>query len=217
MTEKLYVPIPCSCPYLSGSRVPDCHCPGNSDVTPLLQIRWKRLVIDEGHTASNVAATINHFARQLSIQHKWIVTGTPTSNILGLQLGRTTDEYEPDHHDSAESVPSYSRSGSPVPMSSGQDDGPYVRIWGSYDSHNLRKLGIMIGDFLAIPQFRNKPKHFTSHVSAPLCNRHGPRPGAIEVLTQVMQMVMVRHRQVRECVVAHMCLPIVCKNRRCGK
>lgn len=188
--------MPCNCAYLEGSRVPDCHCPRVPDVTPLLQVRWKRLVIDEGHTASNVAATINHFVRQLSIQHKWIVTGTPTSNILGLQLGRTTDEHESDHDvDSVEFIPH----DSPMPTSPDLEDGAQVRIWSNYDSVNLRKLRTMIGDFLAVPRFHSDLKIFTEHVSTQLCNQRGPRPGAISILTQVMQMVMVRHRYVREC------------------
>ncbi|KAG8217792.1 hypothetical protein J3R82DRAFT_5955 [Butyriboletus roseoflavus] len=194
-TEKLYDFKSCSCPCLAGSRVPDCHCPDDPDVTPLLRVRWKRLVIDEGHIAGNITATINYFVRQLSIQHKWIVTGTPTSNILGLNLGRTIDEQESDRHvDLVETVLDYPHFGSPTTTSPSQDDGHYMRVWGSYDSLNLRKLGTMIGDFLAVPPFHTDPKCFTVHVSTLLCDRRGPRPGAIDVLSQVMQMVMVRHR-----------------------
>ncbi|KAF8136675.1 hypothetical protein EV363DRAFT_1447032 [Boletus edulis] len=186
-TEKLHDLKPCTCPCLAESRVPDCHCLGDCNVTPLLQVRWKRLVIDEGHIAGNTAATINYFVQELSIQHKWIVTGTPTSNLLGLQLGRTTDEEDFDLV--------YPDSDSPEDMSSTQDEGHRdMRIWGSYDRQNLRKLGTMIGDFLSVPQFRTDTKYFKHHVSTLLCDQRGPRPGAIDVLTQVMQMVMVRHR-----------------------
>ncbi|KAF8447641.1 P-loop containing nucleoside triphosphate hydrolase protein [Boletus edulis BED1] len=186
-TEKLHDLKPCTCPCLAESRVPDCHCLGDCNVTPLLQVRWKRLVIDEGHIAGNTAATINYFVQELSIQHKWIVTGTPTSNLLGLQLGRTTDEEDFDLV--------YPDSDSPEDMSSTQDEGHRdMRIWGSYDRQNLRKLGTMIGDFLSVPQFRTDTKCFKHHVSTLLCDQRGPRPGAIDVLTQVMQMVMVRHR-----------------------
>ncbi|KAG6376419.1 hypothetical protein JVT61DRAFT_2406 [Boletus reticuloceps] len=186
-TEKLHDLKPCTCPCLAESRVPDCRCPGDRDVTPLLQVRWKRLVIDEGHIAGNTAAIINYFVQELSIQHKWIVTGTPTSNLLGLQLGRTTDEEDFDLV--------YPDSDSPEDMSSTQDEGHHsMRIWGSYDRQNLRKLGTMIGDFLSVPQFRAGTKCFKHHVSTLLCDHRGPRPGAIDVLTQIMQMVMVRHR-----------------------
>lgn len=185
-TERLHELKPCTCPCLAGSRLPDCRCRGDSDVTPLLQVRWKRLVIDEGHITGNMAATINYFSRKLSIQHRWIVTGTPTSNILGLQLGRTTDEQE-----SELELP---RPSSLVATSPSQVDGSHMRIWGDYDRLNLRKLGTMIGDFLAVPQFDTDSESFGFHVSTPLCDQRGPRPGAIDVLSRVMQMVMVRHR-----------------------
>jgi hypothetical protein len=180
--------------------VPDCHCPGDTEVSSLLQIRWKRLVIDEGHISGNVAATVNHFVNQLSIERKWVVTGTPTSNILGLSLGRASDEREEDFLDEVDSqneidvsLPvSPAANSSSLPVIDGE--GSNIRIWGRYDSHNLRKLGTMIGAFLAVPSFHADPKIFGLHVSTPLCNPRGPRPGAIEVLSQVMQMVMVRHR-----------------------
>lgn len=191
--ENLHDLNPCTCPCLAGSRVPLCHCPGDPEVTPLLQVRWKRLVIDEGHTAGNGTATINYFVQELSIQHKWIMTGTPTSNILGLQLGRATDEQDLDLD---------------LAYPDSEDEGGPMRIWGNYDRRNLHKLAVMIGKFLAVPQFHTVPRSaavthtdpskrrdpFTFHVSNPLCDQRGPRPGAISVLNQVMQMVMVRHR-----------------------
>lgn len=154
------------------------------------------MIIDEGHIAGKKLATINCFVSELSIQHKWIVTGTPTSNILGLKSGRTADDQEPSDHyvDSVEPVLDYPQSDSLVAMSPSQDDGGYIRIWGSYDSSNLQKLGTMIGDFIAVPQFRSNSDSFVLNVSTPLRDRRGPRPGAINVLSQVMQMVMVRHR-----------------------
>lgn len=188
---------PCTCAPFTGSRVPNCRCPSDPAVSPLLQIRWKRLVIDEGHTSGNSAATLNYFVRELSIERKWIVTGTPTSNILGLSLGRKQDEdIENDIGvDSTYSLPTMTDC-SASDTSSISDSGAenIVRVWGTYDYVNLRKLGAMISDFLAVPQFHSDLKLFGSHVSAPLCDRRGPRVGAVKVLSQVMEMVMVRHR-----------------------
>lgn len=192
---------PCTCAPFPGSRVPDCRCPSDPAVSPLLQIRWKRLVIDEGHTSGNTAAALNHFVRGLSIERKWIVTGTPTSNILGLSLGRRQDDdIENDIGvDSTYSLPVPATTDCSVSDTSSISDGGaeninISRVWGTYDYDNLRKLGAMISDFLAVPQFHSDPKLFGSHVSAPLCDRHGPRVGAVKVLSQVMEMVMIRHR-----------------------
>ncbi|KAG1728635.1 SNF2 family N-terminal domain-containing protein, partial [Suillus paluster] len=174
---------PCTCAPFPGSRVPNCCCPGDPSC----------------HTSGNMAATLNYFVRELSIERKWIVTGTPTSNILGLSLGRKQDDDIEDviRADRFYSLPiPATTDGSASDTSSISDCGAEnaVRIWGTYDYVNLRKLGTMISDFLAVPQFHSDLKLFGSHVSAPLCDRRGPRVGAIKVLSQVMEMVMVRHR-----------------------
>ncbi|KAI6150586.1 hypothetical protein BKA82DRAFT_4388616 [Pisolithus tinctorius] len=182
----------CTCPCFEGSRIPNCRCPGDTQVTPLLQVRWKRLVVDEGHIAGNVSATINYFVKELSIERKWIVTGTPTSNMLGLSLGCTKEGWETDPSGSP-------NSGNNSDCNTPEDTTPSsadtsVRIWSRYDTANLRKLNTMIADFLAIPQFRTDHKSFGVHVSSRLCNRRGPQPFATDILSQVMHMVMVRHR-----------------------
>ncbi|OJA17037.1 hypothetical protein AZE42_03572 [Rhizopogon vesiculosus] len=177
----LHMLKPCTCPPFPGSRVPNCHCPGDPAVSPLLQIRWKRLVIDEGHTSGNMAATLNHFVRELSIERKWIVTGTPTSNILGLSLGRKHDD-EPegvimaDNSDLLSTPGTTDCSASDTSSVSDREMEKMARIWGTFDYTNLRKLGTMISDFLAVPQFHFDPKLFASQVSLRLCDHHGPRP-----------------------------------------
>ena len=195
----LHSPEQCACPCFEGSRVPDCRCPGDSLVTPLLQIRWKRLVIDEGHISGNVSSCVNYFVRQLSFERKWIVTGTPTSNILGLNLGRANEISATGTTDSSGSrAPSDITNDSAPPEVSevSNEEGNDLRVWGRYDNENLRKLGTMIGDFLGVPPFGADSKAFGLHISSPLCDRRGPRPMAINLLSQVMKMVMVRHRSV---------------------
>ncbi|KAG2108390.1 uncharacterized protein F5147DRAFT_652770 [Suillus discolor] len=130
---------------------------------------------------------------KLSIERKWIVTGTPTSNILGLGLGRKQDEdIENDISiDSTYSLPPMTDcSASATSSISDSSMRNIVREWGTYDYVNLRKLGAMISDFLAVPQFDSDLKLSGSHVSSPLCDPHGPRVGAVKVLSQIMDMVM---------------------------
>ena len=54
----------------------------------------------------------------------------------------------------------------------------------------------MISHFIALPQFTADSKLMSNSVVDPLLASKGPHPGAVQVLNQVMEMVMIRHRQV---------------------
>lgn len=60
-----------------------CKCSRRKDVSPLLQIRWKRIVVDEGHNTAEKRTEYAIFSNILSVERRWIVTGTPTSTFSG--------------------------------------------------------------------------------------------------------------------------------------
>ncbi|KAF9817821.1 hypothetical protein IEO21_03163 [Rhodonia placenta] len=161
----------------------DCKVP-SATVTPLLQVRWKRLVIDEGHVSASIVTNLTPFAKILSVERKWIVTGTPTTNLLGLQFGGGSELQYPE---------------SPVaegsPAADAIEPNLVVRTWTRDDREDLRKLSNMIVHFLEVPQFAAGAKTlFNKAIIQPLMANPRPRPGAIEVLEQVMSSVMIRHR-----------------------
>lgn len=67
-----------------------CRCPPLRTISPLRQIRWKRVIVDEGHTMS--ADLSNHalLASKLHTDRRWICTGTPTSNLANLVPSATS-------------------------------------------------------------------------------------------------------------------------------
>lgn len=169
--QKLHSWNICQCPEIRGTRIPDCQCFKSKDVSALLQVRWKRLVIDEGHVAAATSTNLTEFACVLSTERRWIVTGTPTTNLLGLGFGRDSDHTLVESGDCIKSI----------------------RLWTSKDREDVHKLSNMITHFLRVPHFAADPK-LLKNVSSPLFDPEGPRPGAIQVLTQVMNMVMIRHQ-----------------------
>ncbi|KAL2913015.1 hypothetical protein HK105_207470 [Polyrhizophydium stewartii] len=82
------VPRACECPYVGRTRTRDCRCPRPADkyVSPLLQVRWLRLVVDEGHTMARKgmahATQQVAMAASLECERRWVCTGTPMQSSI---------------------------------------------------------------------------------------------------------------------------------------
>ncbi|KAL8439922.1 hypothetical protein Efla_004847 [Eimeria flavescens] len=50
--------------------------------SPLASIRFRRLVLDEGHTIKNTSSLLNRACNALKADARWILTGTPLQNDL---------------------------------------------------------------------------------------------------------------------------------------
>ncbi|KAI0819002.1 SNF2 family N-terminal domain-containing protein [Irpex lacteus] len=200
--EKLYKQPPCRCSVPPGQTV---------------RIRWKRLVIDEGHVASakSIETNLMTLVKHISVQYKWIVTGTPTTNLMGLRFGENSNSADATNAiQKALQLKLLSQEGS---LSSEKYDGDgdagdtieelelqypdestepseKRQRWTKQDRHDLKKLGNMLVYFLEGPRFASEPSLFTSHVIDPLMYRTGALPGSVRVLRQVMESVMIRHR-----------------------
>lgn len=176
----------CKCPDFERIRITNCTCDLEAQNTPLTAVRWKRLVIDEGHISSSIDSALSTFLNVLSVERRWIVTGTPTTNLLGLSFGQSSEQYEGD--EAYDSTPDASETGSPGP----EEGKP--RVWTNDDRQDLAKLSAIITHSLSFPKFKADPKAFKNLVVTPLFEPTGPSPGAIQVFEQVMRAVMIRHR-----------------------
>lgn len=144
-------------------------------------------MIDEGHISSSVDSVLSTFLNMLSVERRWIVTGTPTTNLLGLSFGQSSGRFDSD--DPRDSTPGTSDTeGTPEP------DGGKSRVWTNDDKQDLVKLSAIITYALSFPKFKADAKAFKNLVAAPLLETTGPSPGAIQVFEQVMKAVMIRHR-----------------------
>ncbi|KAF9967242.1 hypothetical protein BGZ70_010276 [Mortierella alpina] len=72
---------PCRCEELYIT----CRCPPPRPISPLMQVRWKRVIVDEGHSLGMKLSDHSLLAEKLHADRRWICTGTPTFNLANLQ------------------------------------------------------------------------------------------------------------------------------------
>ncbi|KAH8730589.1 P-loop containing nucleoside triphosphate hydrolase protein [Phaeosphaeriaceae sp. PMI808] len=78
----------CNCPYIGSTNVPDCSCFGGGNVyeSPLKKLHWLRIIIDEGHSFSSAMSKAVLVAKQIVVERRWVVSGTPAKNLVGVEL-----------------------------------------------------------------------------------------------------------------------------------
>jgi hypothetical protein len=154
-------------------------------VSPLLSLRWKRIIVDEGHVVSEHTTNLSSLLSVISFERRWMVSGTPTINLHGMGLGnnisiKTEDLATWDISVEGEEV-NYL--------------GSEAR-WTPQDRVDLAKLASIMVHFLQIDQFASQPRLFARDVCGPLLRNDGPAFGSVQILGQVMGQVMFRHPSV---------------------
>jgi hypothetical protein len=77
-------PRKCECRYAGASRTVVCTCPPlkEPEISALLRVHFRRLVVDEGDTLRGKSRIVA-VARAISADSRWIVSGTPTTLLSG--------------------------------------------------------------------------------------------------------------------------------------
>ncbi|ODV88668.1 hypothetical protein CANCADRAFT_3315 [Tortispora caseinolytica NRRL Y-17796] len=52
----------------------------------LMHIRWKRIIVDEGQNMGSSTSRASHLADQLSVDCRWVVTGTPARGLVNTEI-----------------------------------------------------------------------------------------------------------------------------------
>lgn len=80
----------CRCPYIGATRKRDCTCLQLDDLysSPLKEIHFLRIIIDEGHGFSSRNSEAVRVATELvKAERRWIVSGTPArSRLFGVEV-----------------------------------------------------------------------------------------------------------------------------------
>lgn len=72
----------------------DCHCTSSAEYqSPLKDLHFLRIIMDEGHEFSSGKKTQTYWAlSKIHVERKWIVSGTPTSGLMGVEVGTAAHE-----------------------------------------------------------------------------------------------------------------------------
>lgn len=132
----------------------------------LLQVYWKRLIIDEGHSMGS-NASISTKCNLLHSERRWAVTGTPTSGLTNLHM----DEED-----------------APV-QTSPLKRRKYV-VKSKYNAkQDLLRIGNLVSAFFKIEPFHTSRKQWFVHVVRPLVTLESAR----NCLLLLLNALMVRH------------------------
>jgi hypothetical protein len=62
--------------------------------SPLTKLHWLRIIVDEGHNVAGSGHRTNmvHILDQLHVERRWIVSGTPSSGLYGVEVSLASQE-----------------------------------------------------------------------------------------------------------------------------
>ncbi|KAK9477270.1 P-loop containing nucleoside triphosphate hydrolase protein [Lipomyces japonicus] len=124
---------------------------------------WKRVIVDEGHSmgSGNTSSVVS--IKNLYVERRWAVTGTPVPGLMGVNVGLL---------DGAMTSTSASKS----------------TAMATNLASDLARLGHIVSDFLLLKPWHANPGFFQKYCSGPFIDGT-----SYEIIERVLRQVMVRH------------------------
>ena len=162
----------------------DCHCSTSNDYqSPLKALHFLRIIMDEGHEFSSSGRQGRAYwaLQMLHVDRRWVVSGTPASGLLGVEVGTATDETS----DSIENAPKATNKD--VLISRRKESAL------SQERKDLEKLGVIVAGFLQVKPWSNSkdedPASWQKYIMPYEDGRRKARS-----LKTLLESLVVRHR-----------------------
>ena len=155
--------------------------PDSTYESPLKKVHFLRIIVDEGHEFGSASAGTNAtFALQrLHVDRRWIISGTPTTGLLGVEVGLAAEETPEGTNRTA--------SANLVKLRTGATQ---ERI---QENKDLERLGRMVKDFFQLrPWANSKGDDAASWQDYIMPDKNGYRK--LRSLRSILQSLVVRHR-----------------------
>ncbi|KAJ1675062.1 hypothetical protein EV182_002013, partial [Spiromyces aspiralis] len=165
-TEFRGVSRKCVCSYVGNTRTIVCRCPAGNlapmYLSPLLQVFWKRVIVDEGHSMSNRKANRALMAEKLLVERRWICTGTPTRNLAhAADEPVTVSKAKKGELQTSPSARHYQEPGPSSPCNPGKSGNA------QFEADDFVRLGRLVSVFLKLPPFSQQKGLWSRRVAAP--------------------------------------------------
>ncbi|KAI4127214.1 MAG: hypothetical protein LQ338_003333 [Usnochroma carphineum] len=176
-----------------------CRCSAHSNVlysSPLADLHFLRIIVDEGHDFSSFGRKNNAvFALQkLHVDRRWIVSGTPSSGLLGIEASTATLE-------TLSGVSDHDSLLVKEILESRRNSGVYLQVEPDVqrsallqERKDLEKLGSIVTDFLNLQPWSNTRggKDAASWRQYIMPSENGQRKP--KSLANVLESLVIRHR-----------------------
>lgn len=162
----------------------DCHCSKSDEYqSPLKDLHFLRIVMDEGHEFSSSGRKNNvYWALQLlHVDRKWIVSGTPTNGLLGVEVRTAT--YETCNLD--EESDQITRTRDLLELR--RKESALIQ-----ERKDLEKLGMITAGFLQVRPWANRDADPASWQKYIMPHENGRRKA--RSLRSLLESLVVRHR-----------------------
>ena len=114
--------------------------------SPLKDLHWLRIIVDEGHSFASTGSKTNavHVLDQLHVERRWIVSGTPANGLIGVEVSLAAHETRPSDQGSPD------RAASQLAL-----EGRKLEEAHEQECKDLEKLGRIVVDFLKLKPWAN--------------------------------------------------------------
>ncbi|MCJ1284358.1 hypothetical protein MMC26_003689 [Xylographa opegraphella] len=171
--------VSCRCP----SEIRECSHPLMQYHSPLKDLHFLRLIVDEGHTFASTGASNNvgKVLNELHVERKWIVSGTPTSGLMGVEVDMAAMEM-------LEGALSTNAEANQEALEARRKEIAIVQ-----ERKDIEKLGNLVVKFLQVKPWANsKQNDSASWFRYVMTSKTGARN--ITSLKRTLESLVIRHR-----------------------
>lgn len=156
--------------------------------SPLKELHWLRIIVDEGHNVAGHGHKTNmvHILDQLHIERRWVVSGTPSTGLYGVEISLASQESltsDTDQIDDGDATAAVLKSRKKTGNAAQEE------------LKDIDKLRLIVVDFLKLKPWSNSrgddPANWTKYIKP--VGEDGKRRKAPS-LRAVLQSLVVRHR-----------------------